>query len=60
MPRNGEETIYNLDQNNHSLGCDISWFCLAPTIESQMLPKTSHRHSVFLPFHYFLISVDCV
>ena len=60
MPRNGEETIYNLDQNNHTPDCDISWFCLTPTIESRMLPKTSQHHSVFLPNHYSLISVECI
>ena len=57
MPRNGEEIIYNLEQNNHYPDCDISWFCLTPTIESLILPKTSYRHSVFLPIQYSLINV---
>jgi len=57
MPRNGKETIYNLEQNNHYPDCNISWFCLTPTIESRMLPKTCHRHSIFLPIHYSLIIV---
>jgi len=40
--RNGDETLYSLEQNNHYPDCDISWFFLTPTIESRMLPKTSH------------------